>query len=117
MYDVCFIPDLFLSAGHHKQLLSLRNSSSLPCSARFMSNMPSSTSPTISLSHQDALVDEKLRISMLGLDKQTPVTLHAHVCESKMNFGSYACYITDDTGSVDLTRHESVNGTYTGECL
>lgn len=62
----------------------------------------------------DALVDEKLWITVDGLSPDQPVTIKASLNEDNKRFSSYGCYTCTERGQVDLGTQPSVHGTYTG---
>lgn len=54
-------------------------------------------------------------ISVVGLPPRSPVTLTLTTHDdSSRRFHSYAHYLSDDSGAVDVDRSEAVDGTYTG---
>ncbi|KAL5008197.1 hypothetical protein ScPMuIL_013778 [Solemya velum] len=69
---------------------------------------------TITITPDEALVDEKVVINVTGLEKHQLVTLHASLTHDKKTFASCASYVADDTGTVSSERDSSVQGTYTG---
>ncbi|KAL5008200.1 hypothetical protein ScPMuIL_013781 [Solemya velum] len=69
---------------------------------------------TITITPDEALVDEKVVINVTGLEKHQLVTLHASLTHDKKTFASCASYVADDTGTVSSERDTSVQGTYTG---
>lgn len=62
----------------------------------------------------EALVDEKVWISVNGLSPNEPVTIKASLDEDNKRFSSYGCYISTERGQVDLGTQPSLHGTYTG---
>lgn len=63
----------------------------------------------------EALVDEKVWITVDGLSPNEPVTIKASLDEDNKRFSSYGCYTSTERGQVDLGRQPSLHGTYTGK--
>lgn len=61
------------------------------------------------------LVDDKLCITVRGLEPKSPITFHALLEEDKKKFESYCWFTADSDGKVDLSAQESIRGTYTGK--
>ena len=64
---------------------------------------------------RDDLVDEVIRIHVLGLAPRAQITIHSRLEEKGHTFGSTACFNADNDGVVDVSKHPSVRGTYTGK--
>lgn len=63
----------------------------------------------------EALVDEKLSISVTGVTPGDKVTLTAAMClpwETSEKYEGYAVFIADENGRVDLSVQKPVDGTY-----
>lgn len=73
-----------------------------------MSNVQLSVTPN------EALVDEKVNIRVDGLPKNGPITIKASLQEGSLRFSSYGCYTATDEGSVVVGEQKSQLGTYTG---
>ena len=61
------------------------------------------------------LVDDSLKITLTGLTRQQAVTVHSLLDEEGKKFESYSWFKADEDGKVDLSTHQSLEGTYTGE--
>ncbi|KAK3093428.1 hypothetical protein FSP39_015615 [Pinctada imbricata] len=66
----------------------------------------------ITVSHPSALVDQKVSIKVCGLDRNQPITLKASLSEGKLRFASFGWFKADHDGNVDVSKSESLNGTY-----
>lgn len=73
-----------------------------------MSNVQLSVTPN------EALVDEKVNIRVDGLPKNGPITIKASLQEGSLRFSSYGCYTATNEGSVVVGEQKSQLGTYTG---
>ncbi|XP_052697300.1 bile acid-CoA:amino acid N-acyltransferase-like [Crassostrea angulata] len=62
----------------------------------------------------EALVDEKVWITVDGLSPNEPVTIKASLEEDNKKFSSYGCFTSMERGRVDLGTQPSLQGTYTG---
>lgn len=60
-----------------------------------------------------ALVDEVVKIVVSRLRPFQKVTVEAHVEEDNKRFASYAHFVANQNGKVDLTQHPSLGGSYT----
>ena len=60
------------------------------------------------------LMDDKLEIKIVGLNKRQAVTLHAFIKESSSVFESCCCFTSDENGEVNLVTQPSIAGSYTG---
>ncbi|KAL5008198.1 hypothetical protein ScPMuIL_013779 [Solemya velum] len=67
----------------------------------------------ITVTPDKALVDEAVTITVTGLDRHQAMTLCARVTETTTTFASCASYVADDTGTVDVAKNSSIQGTYT----
>ena len=76
--------------------------SSAKATARFLVANPAS------------MVDENIRISVQNLDPFQQVTLVARVKEPNADYIAHAHVIADTHGTVDLSQHASLGGTYQG---
>lgn len=63
----------------------------------------------------EALVDEKVWITVDGLSPNEPVTIKASLEEDNKKFSSYGCFTSTERGRVDLGTQPSLQGTYTGK--
>ena len=68
----------------------------------------------VHLSRQDALMDEKLCIKVSGLKPKQVVTVYAKTVEQGKRFASFAVYIANEQGEINLSTDPSLIGTYTG---
>ena len=69
----------------------------------------------ISVEPPCSLVDEKVEIVVSGLDSKQNVTLEARIVGEKgEEFESYAHYVADKDGKVDVCRESSLGGSYSG---
>lgn len=62
------------------------------------------------------LVDDKLQVTVTGLEQKQPVTLHSILVEEGKKFESVSLFEADGEGKVDLMKHRSLGGTYEGTC-
>lgn len=62
----------------------------------------------------EALMDEKVLITVDGLSPNEPVTIKASLEEDNKKFSSYGCFTSTRRGRVDLGTQPSLQGTYTG---
>ena len=63
------------------------------------------------------MVDDKLEIKIVGLNKRQRVTVHAVTKEGNRVFESCCCYTSDGNGEVNLATQPSEAGNYTGTCI
>ncbi|XP_060576286.1 acyl-coenzyme A amino acid N-acyltransferase 1-like [Ruditapes philippinarum] len=63
---------------------------------------------------EDALVDETVKITVDGLQKNQHVTIRAEVIEKGQIFAGSGCFVANDTGTVDVSTQPSKCGTYKG---
>lgn len=63
----------------------------------------------------EALVDEKVWITVDGLSPNEPVTIKASLEEDNKKFSSYGCFTSTERGRVDPGTQPSLQGTYTGK--
>ena len=103
---------------------SIRHSSSSPPSAP--SGVPPEPIPhpvpdLFKVSDKVSLFDRKVELRVQGLPSGVKVTLHGAVerewRREPVQFVSYAHYVTDEQGQVDLSTDASFGGTYTGNYL
>jgi hypothetical protein len=74
-----------------------------------------STNTEITCSPLSSNVDQKVRVSIRGLNPNQNVTLQAKLCgESKDRYRSVAHFIADNNGQVCVSSQPSVGGSYTG---
>jgi len=69
----------------------------------------------IQISPEIGLVDESIRIKLSGFKPNELVTLRAkmdHLYDIEVTAESYATYLSDDEGSIDLEKQKPVSGTY-----
>ena len=62
-----------------------------------------------------SLVDEVLHIRVTGGNAEQPITLLARMEDEGKRFFSYAHYLSDSQGEIDLTKSASQGGFYTGQ--
>ena len=79
-----------------------------------MSHVFNKNCVTLDTGQIDPLVDDLIRIRVLGLVPGTQVTIHTTLKEKERSFGSAGCFIADDNGVVDVSQQPSIQGTYTG---
>ena len=72
------------------------------------------TRPSFRVDKPVAMVDERIRISVQNLDPFQQVTLVARVKEPNADYIAHAHVIADTHGTVDLSQHASLDGTYQG---
>ncbi|KAL3883400.1 hypothetical protein ACJMK2_029668 [Sinanodonta woodiana] len=75
---------------------------------------PSESLPKLSVTPSSGLVDEKVHIRVSGLRPYETVKLSAELVENKVVFQSYAMYIADRNGQIDLFKDAAESGTYAG---
>jgi len=69
----------------------------------------------ITVTPQQSLIDEKIRISVTGLSSGQPITIKADLTgDSNERFESYGQFIADEAGRVCPAEHVCHAGTYTG---
>ncbi|KAL5013582.1 hypothetical protein ScPMuIL_007852 [Solemya velum] len=68
----------------------------------------------ITVTPDEPLMDDKVTIVVSGLKRHEAVTLYAVLTDDKKTFASCASYVADDSGTVDLEKSPSTQGTYTG---
>ena len=61
------------------------------------------------------LVDEKVNLTIRGLEPGSKVTLRSQLHEMKMKFESHAHYQADEKGELSLTHSASTGGSFTGK--
>jgi dienelactone hydrolase len=70
---------------------------------------------TMAVTPPAGLVDEPLRIVVRGLPAGIAVTIRAYLQDARgVPWNSHAVFIADGDGTVDLTTHAPVSGTYSG---
>ncbi len=69
---------------------------------------------SIQATPQMSLVDEKVKVTLHGLEPGSKVTLRSQLAEMKMKFEAHAYYQADDKGEVSLMENSSSGGGYTG---
>ena len=62
----------------------------------------------------ELLVDDVIRIRILGLVPDSQVTIHTTLKERGRFYGSSGCFNVDGNGIVDVSQQPSIHGTYTG---
>ena len=60
------------------------------------------------------MIDSKLEIRIIGLNKRQAVTMHAVIKEDSRVFESCCCFTSDGIGEVNLATQPSLAGSYTG---
>lgn len=81
---------------------------------RFSTSTLHMSNVQLSVTPNEALVDEKVHIRVDGLPKNGPITIKASLQEGSLRFSSYGCYTATDEGSVVIGEQKSQLGTYTG---
>ncbi|XP_010865410.2 acyl-coenzyme A thioesterase 1-like isoform X2 [Esox lucius] len=72
-------------------------------------------SPLLSVKPTRGLVDEKIQIIVRNLPARFPVTLHSlYLSEDKDYWEAFGHYTSDNRGTVTVSEHASVGGTYEG---
>lgn len=69
---------------------------------------------SLSVIPAEALIDQPVRISVTGLLPNQSVTLHARLVEKNIRMASCGHFSATNEGSLDLTHHPSLSGSYTG---
>ncbi|WP_040982656.1 acyl-CoA thioester hydrolase/BAAT C-terminal domain-containing protein [Oceanobacillus jeddahense] len=70
-------------------------------------------SPKLQISSIDSYMDETIYIKVIGCSANTKVSIHASTYdEAHKQFHSYAAFIADDNGVVDVSLQKPVEGTY-----
>ena len=64
---------------------------------------------------ENALVDDVLHIQVTCGNADQPITLLARMEDVGKRFFSYAHYLTDSRGEIDMTKSASQGGLYTGQ--
>ncbi|RDI45562.1 acyl-CoA thioesterase/bile acid-CoA:amino acid N-acyltransferase family protein [Falsibacillus pallidus] len=73
--------------------------------------------PWIQVDRMTSLVDSPINIRILDVEPQKEVTIKAHRAvegEKIFHFSSFATFISDDMGQIDLNKQAPVRGTYSG---
>lgn len=69
--------------------------------------------PRLQISPIDSYIDEEIMIKVVGCEKHSQVTIHATTHdEMKKKFCSYATFVSDHEGSVDVSLQKPLEGTY-----
>lgn len=69
--------------------------------------------PSIHVKQSSSLLDTSLEIIITNLQPLEPVTLLAEMCDnSGTNWESYAAFMSDSKGEIDLTTTQPIRGTY-----
>ncbi|XP_028972875.2 peroxisomal succinyl-coenzyme A thioesterase-like isoform X2 [Esox lucius] len=72
-------------------------------------------SPVLSVKPTRGLVNEKIQIIVRNLPPRFPVTLHSlYLSEDKDYWEAFGHYTSDNRGTVTVSEHASVGGTYEG---
>ena len=69
---------------------------------------------TIYVSPSPAMVDEKLTITVRGLDVGMKVTIKSFLVEGRFEFEAHAHYIANRRGEIHIAEQPSLGGSYTG---
>ena len=78
------------------------------------SNIP--TAVSLSVEPKLALIDDKLRITISGLNPHQDITVHVRtVNDDGCAYTSYGCFKASEEGKVDISRDECIQGTYKGK--
>ena len=70
--------------------------------------------PCIKVDHPIAMVDAEVEITVSGLNPYQKITIVGYIEERNAKCISYAHFIANNSGCVNLKTHPSVDGTYTG---
>ena len=73
--------------------------------------------PTISAVPASAMVDQRINISVTGLEAGSLVTLRCCMTEGKYEFDAHAHFIADTYGRLRLTHNPSIGGSFKGTQL
>ncbi len=69
--------------------------------------------PSIEVNPPKALVDEVVSIRLLGFAPEDRVTIRANMrCSASSFYESWATFVVDETGQVDLSTQQPLTGTY-----
>ena len=87
----------------------------IACFARKLSAASSRARSVISVEPKSSLVDTKVKILVSGLEPKQNVTLRARLAGEKGDvFESYAHYVADKDGGIDVGSDSSFGGSYRG---
>ena len=87
----------------------------IACFTRKLSAASSRARSVISVEPKSSLVDTKVKILVSGLERKQNVTLQARIVGEKGEvFESYAHYIADKDGGIDVGSDSSFGGSYRG---
>ena len=70
---------------------------------------------SIQATPQLTLVDEKVNVTLSGLESGSKVTLRSQLNEMRMKFESHAHYQADEKGELSLAHSASTSGRFTGK--
>ena len=79
-----------------------------------MSGLVSENSVSLDIDQTEPLIDDVIRIRVLGLAPCSQITVHVTLKEKGHDYGSTACFNVDEEGIVDISERPSIQGTYTG---
>lgn len=78
--------------------------------------MPHMVAPILSVAPTRALVDEKFKVLVENLPLGHPFTVHSlHLSDDNDYWEAFGHYISDHKGTVSVSEHLSLGGTYTGK--
>ena len=81
-----------------------------------MTGLACENSVSLDVDKTEPLMDDVIRIRVLGLVPCSQITVHVALKEKGHDYGSTACFNVDEEGIVDLSQRPSIQGTYTGTC-
>lgn len=115
----CKLVLLFPASIRLRQLHSVLRQ---PSSQQTLSHTtPPPTPDLFKVTPKVSLFDQKIDIRVHGLPSKVKVTLHAVVeatwRRERVQFASCGHYVTDEHGMVDVSKDESLGGTYAGICF
>lgn len=83
---------------------------------QFHTSVDRQIAPNISIKPSEhLLVDESLQIQINNLKRTQKVTVYAYQEEEEKKYESCGSFKADETGTVNLSKHKSSSGTYTGK--
>ena len=69
---------------------------------------------TIAAIPASAMVDQRINISVSGLEAGSEITLRCHMTEGKYKYDAHAHFIADTYGRLRLTHYPSIGGSFKG---
>ena len=82
-----------------------------------MTGLACENSVSLDVDKTEPLVDDVIRIRVLGLVSCSQITVLVTLKEKGHDYGSTACFNADEEGIVDISERPSIQGTYTGTHL